>query len=164
MKAGWIAAAAAAALVAGCGSEAPKPVVKEKAKALLAGEYELASEVTALRSTDKSTPATRAKIGDKATYRACVAADGTLDQAMFVDKGDSCTVQNSYVRGGRLSIQYQCRRSGNGLLYPNIDGNFTADGFEAVVNTGTAFGGDGDYQMGRKLTAKRVGDCPAAAG
>lgn len=162
MTARTIAAAAALAMLTACGSEAPKPAAPEKAKALLPGEFEIASEVTSLRSTDKSTPATKAKLGDKATYRACVAADGTLDPAMFIDKGDKCTVQNTYVRGGRLSIQYSCRRS-NGLLYPNVDGNFTADGFEAVVNTGTAFGGTGDYQLSRKLTAKRVGDCPASA-
>jgi hypothetical protein len=162
MKAGWLAATAALGLVTACGSEAPKPVAVEKAKKMLPGEYEITSEVTSVRSADKSTPATKAKVGDKSTYRGCVAADGTLDPAMFVDKGDKCSVTNTYVRSGRLSVQYQCSRPGHGSVYPNVDGNFTADGFEAVVNTGTAFSGDGDYQATRKLTAKRVGECADA--
>jgi len=149
------------ALVAGCGSEAQKPVAAEKAKALTAGEYEVSGEVTKLQSADKATPATVAKMGEKTTTRACVAADGKIDPAMFVEAGDSCTATNSYVRSGRLSVQYQCSRPGNGSVYPAVDGNFTAEGFEAVVTVGTAFAGEGDYNLTRRLTAKRVGDCPA---
>jgi hypothetical protein len=157
-----IAAAAVLGMVTACESEAPKPAAPEKAKSLLPGEFEISSTVTKVESTDKTTPATAAKVGEKSTYRGCVAADGTLEPAIFIDKGDKCTVQNSYVRGGRLSIQYQCTRPGRGPVYPNVDGLFTADGFEAQVNSGTSFSGDGDYRMSRSLTAKRVGDCPAA--
>lgn len=149
-------------MMAGCGSEpAAAPAKVEKAKAMLPGEFEISSEVTALRSADKSIPATKAKLGDKEVYKACVAADGTLSPEMFVDKNDKCGVTNSYVRSGRLSIQYQCNRAGKGTLYPNADGDFKADGFEALVNVSTQFAGTGDYQMTRKLVAKRVGDCPA---
>ena len=151
------------ALVAGCGSEAPKPAPAEKAKALTAGEYEVAGEVTKLQSADKSTPATTSKMGEKTTARACVAADGKIDPALFVEAGDTCTATNTYVRSGRLSVQYQCARPGKGNVYPAVDGNFTADGFEAVVTVGTTFAGDGDYTLTRMLKAKRVGDCAAGA-
>ena len=157
-----ITAITAATLLASCGSEAPKPAAVEKAGALSPGEYEVSSEVTKIQSADKSTPATTAKLGDKAVTRACVAADGTIEPAMFIDTGDSCSAQSTYARSGRLSIQYQCSRKAKGLVYPNADGNFTADGFEAIVTVSTAFSGDGDYNLTRKLTAKRVGDCPAA--
>lgn len=156
-----LAATTAIALLGGCGSEAPAPVAVEKAKSLTPGEYEVSSEVTKIQSTDKSTPATTVKLGEKAVTRACVAADGTIEPAMFIDTGDSCSAQSSYARSGRLSIQYQCSRKAKGLVYPNADGNFTADGFEAIVTVSTAFSGDGDYNLTRKLTAKRVGDCPA---
>ena len=156
-----LAATAAIALLGGCGSEAPAPVTVEKAMALTPGEYEVSSEVTKIASADQSTPATSAKLGDKVVSRACVPADAVLDPAMFIDAGDSCTAQSSYVRSGRLSIQYSCNRPGKGNVFPAADGNFTADGFEAIVTVGTAFSGDGDYNMTRKLTAKRVGDCPA---
>ena len=156
-----LAATTAVALLGGCGEEARAPVATEKAKALSAGEYEISSEIATLASADKSTPATSAKVGDKAVTRACVAADGALDPAMFVDAGDKCSAQSSYVRSGRMSIQYSCDRPGRGKVYPAADGSFTADGFEAVVTVGTSFSGDGDYNLTRKLTAKRVGDCPA---
>ena len=158
----YVMASAALALLAGCGSEAPAPVEVEAPKTMVAGEYEVVSEVTKLVSTDKSTPATTLKLGDKATFRACVAADGTPDLKMFVEEGDRCTVNHSYGRSGRLSMQYSCKRAGKGELYPNADGNFTADGYKAVVTVASAFSGDGDYALTRMLTAKRVGACAAA--
>lgn len=156
-------AAGAALLATGCGSETAKPAKVEAPKTLVAGEYEVTSEVTKLASADKSTPSTALKMGQKDIIRACVAADGTPDAKMFVEEGDVCSVTNSYARSGRLSVQYQCSRAGKGELYPNADGNYTADGYKAVVTVGTAFPGDGDYNLTRTLTAKRVGDCPAAA-
>lgn len=147
---------------AGCGGEAPKPAKVEKPRTMVAGEYEVMSEVTMLASADKSIPATALKKGDKATIRACVAADGTPDPAMFVEAGDTCTANSSFVRSGRLSVQYSCTRPGKGEVFPNADGNYTADGYKAVVVAATAFPGDGDYKLTRMLTAKRLGDCPAA--
>ncbi len=152
---------AAAALLMGCGSEAPKPAENLTAKTLTPGEYEVNGEVTKLVSTDKTTPGTAAKLGDKTVTRGCVADTGNIDPAMFIDAGDNCSAQSSYVRSGRLSVQYQCTRPGRGNVYPAADGNFSADAFEAVVTVGTAFTGDGDYNLTRRLTAKRVGNCPA---
>ena len=93
-------------LLAGCGSEAPAPVAAEKPKTMVAGGYEVVSEVTKLASVDQSTPATALKMGDKAVISACAAADGTPDAAMFVEAGDTCTATNSYMRSGRMSVQY----------------------------------------------------------
>ena len=150
----------AVVLLGACGGEAPKPPV-EKPQTMVAGEYEVASEVTMLASADKTTPATRLKKGDKQTIRACVAPDGTPDQAMFVEAGDKCTATNSYSRSGRLSVQYTCTRAGKGDLNLNADGNYTADSFKVLVTGGSSFPGDGDYTLTRTLTAKRLGACPA---
>ena len=150
-------------LLAGCGSEAPAPVAAEKPKTMVAGGYEVVSEVTKLASVDQSTPATALKMGDKAVISACAAADGTPDAAMFVEAGDTCTATNSYMRSGRMSVQYTCDRAGKGELYVNADGNYTADGYKAIVTVATTFPGDGDYALTRTLTAKHVGACPPAA-
>ena len=157
----FVMATSALMMLAGCGNKAPEPAAVEKPKTLVAGEYEVVSEVTKLASTDKSTPATKLTLGNNQTIRACVAADGTPDPAMFVEAGDTCTATNSYVRSGRLSVQYNCTRAGKGELYANADGNFTADGYKALVTAGSSFPGDGDYSLTRTLTAKRVGNCPA---
>jgi Protein of unknown function (DUF3617) len=146
-----------------CGSEAPIPVEAEAPATLPAGQYEVISEVTKLASTDKTVPATRLKQGDKATIRACVAADGTPDVAMFAETGDQCSANNSFVRSGRLSVQYSCQRAGKGELFVNADGNYTADGYKALVTAASSFPGSGDYSLTRTLTAKRVGACPATA-
>ena len=156
-------AAGAALLLSACGSgEAPKAEkAAEKPKTILPGEYSYTSEVTKLASTDKSTPSTALKMGAKEEGKTCVGPDGMVDQALFVEAGDKCSVTNSYARSGRLSMQYQCSRAGKGSLYPNADGNFTADGFEVLANASSQFSGEGDYQVTRHIVAKRTGDCTA---
>ena len=163
-----ISALAAAAFVAGCSGESaqqPNAAEAETAKALEPGEYELTAKVDQVRSTDKTTPATSLKVGASApAMRACVAADGSLDPKMFAEASDSCTVADSYVRNGRMSVQLKCKRAGQGgNVMQLVDGDFTKDSFEAKVLGSTSFSGSGDYEMARSVTARRVGDCPAGA-
>ena len=165
-----IGAAAAALLLAGCGGDSGGGGNAAEAEATAAtlqpGEYELSTTVEEVRSTDDSTPATELKAGAPATTsRACVAADGALDPAMFAEAGDQCNVTDSYVRNGRMSVQLRCTRAGKGgHVMQLVDGDFKADSFEATVLGSTGFAGAGDYETRRKVTARRVGDCPAAAG
>ena len=160
-------AVAGAALVAGCSGESAQQqnAVEETAKAPEPGEYELTANVDQVRSTDKTTPATSLKAGAAApAKRACVAADGALDPKLFAEASDTCTVTESYVRNGRMSVQLRCKRAGqSGDVMQRVDGNFTKDSFEAQIIGSTSFGGSGDYAMTRSATAKRVGDCSAAA-
>ncbi len=153
---------AASALVAACSGDAPAPPAEEAAAASLQpGEYEITAKVDALRSTDKTTPATKAKVGDTPTVtRACVPADGSLAPEVFAEGKETCTQMDNYMRNGRMSLQFKCKR-GNDQLTQMADGTFKADSFEAKVSTATYFTGDGDYELTRSFTGKRVGDCPA---
>ena len=158
---------AAAGLLAACsGDVAEEPKKEAKADALQPGEYEVTDKVDELRSTDTTTPATALKVaaaGEASpTKRICVGADGAIDPKIFAEAGDKCAATGSYMRGGRLSYQFNCTRAGKGGLGQLVDGKFTADSFEASVNTSTYFSGSGDYALSRTLTGKRVGDCPAA--
>jgi hypothetical protein len=150
-------------ILAGCDSAEPAKEAKAETPATIApGEYSYTSEVTKLVSTDKSTPSTKLKQGDKEEGKTCVGADGVIDQALLVEAGDKCTATGTYARSGRVSNQYQCSRAGKGSLYPNADGNFTADGFEILANSSSQFSGDGDYPVTRHIVAKRTGACTAA--
>jgi hypothetical protein len=61
-------------------------------------------------------------------------------------------------------VQLKCKRAGQGgHVMQLVDGDFKKDSFEAKVLGSTSFSGSGDYEMARTVTAKRVGDCPAAA-
>ena len=92
------------------------------------------------------------------------AALRALDPKLFAEASDTCTVAESYVRNGRMSVQLRCKRAGqSGDVMQRVDGNFTKDSFEAQIIGSTSFGGSGDYAMTRSATAKRVGDCSAAA-
>ncbi len=155
---------AAAGLLAGCsGDTAPKPG-KTKAAALQPGEYEITAKIDELRSTDKTTPATKAKAGDPpTTRRACVTAGGGIAPEAFADAGDKCTESSSYLRNGRLSLQLTCSRPERGQIMQLADGDFKVDSFEAELKTATYFAGPGDYEMTRTMTGKRVGDCPAGS-
>ena len=155
---------AGAMLLAGCGSGGEAPAKQEIAAKLGAGLYEVTAEVASLVSTDKTTPATKLKLGDKVNVRACVCADGAPDPVLLAEAGDTCKSNSSYVRKGRMSLQLGCSRAGdNGNVMVAVDGKITADGFDSTATTLTQFYGQGDYKMTRKLTAKRVGDCPAGS-
>ena len=153
-----------------CGNEsAPAAAPTSETKSLSAGEYEVATRVEDLRSTDHTTPLTKAKQTAAneapAMHRACVADGGKIDSSMFAEAGDKCSVQNSYVRNGKINMQLSCTRSGApGQVLQSIDGDYGADSFTATVNTGTYFTGSGDYAMRRAMTARRVGACPATGG
>ena len=158
---------AAAGLLAACSGDTVKePKQEAKADALQPGEYEVTDKVDELRSIDNSTPATAVKAAAAGevspTSRICVGKDGAIDPKVFAEAGDKCSATGSYLRGGRLSYQFNCTRAGKGGLGQLVDGKFTADSFEASVSTSTFFSGAGDYELKRTLTGKRVGECPAA--
>ena len=159
----WAPVIGAAMMLAACGGEKPA-TVEAAADALKAGLYELTSEVTALSSTDNTTPFTKLKVGDKTTVKACVGADGKPAPELFAEaEGDKCEIKNSYIRHGRLSAQMSCAREGKrGEVMPAMMGSFKADSFEGEITSLSYFVEDGDYRMSRKVSAKRVGDCPAA--
>ena len=109
----WAPVMGAAMMLAACGGEPAAPVKEEAAQALQPGLYEVSSEVTSLASTDNTTPATKAKQGDKSVIKACVSADGKPAPELFAEaEGDKCEMKNSYVRNGRLSAQMSCKREG----------------------------------------------------
>ena len=152
--------------LAACGSGGggqEKAAEAEAAPAsLAAGLYEVSAEVTQLASTDNTTPATKLKQGDKLTTRACVSADGKPAPELLAENGDKCQVKSSYIRNGRMSAEMSCTRDGkSGSVMPAMNGSFSKDAFDGSVTTLTYFVDDGDYRMTRKLSAKRVGDCPA---
>lgn len=154
--------ASLALALAACGGEQKTEAVEKAPAKLAAGLYELSSEVTQLASTDQTKPATKLKPGDKQVIRACVSADGKPAPELLAEEGDDCTIKNSYIRSGRMSAQMSCKREGlRGEVMPAMMGSFTADGFEGDITTMTYFIQEGDYRMVRKISAKRVGDCPA---
>ena len=159
----WAPVMGAAMMLAACGGEKPAPAQEEAADALKPGLYEVTSEVTALSSTDNTTPFTKLKVGGKTTVRACVGADSKPAPELFAEaEGDKCEIKNSYIRYGRLSAQMSCKREGKrGEVMPAMMGSFKADSFEGEITQLSYFIEDGDYRMTRKVSARRVGDCPA---
>ena len=160
-----IIAAGAAALVTACTEEAPAKKEETAAPAKpTAGQYEATWTVTSLRTVDKSTPATPLKQDATGKVSACVAADGTIDPALFAEGSDVCKAANPYVSNGRLSLDLTCsRKTQAGEVRQSVTGTFTADALDTEVSTSTYLAGLGDYAMVRTITAKRVGECAPAA-
>ena len=153
--------AGAAFLASACSEEAPVKLEEETAASLQGGQYEASWKVANLRSVDKTTPATNLKQDGAGTTLACIAADGTIDPALFAEDGDTCTAKNPYVRNGRIGLDVSCTRSGSGgEIRQSVNGTFKAENLEAEVTTTTYLSGAGDYAMTRTVTAKRVGVCP----
>jgi hypothetical protein len=157
---------ALALALAGCsgGDQPANTAVEEKAAALQPGEYELVTAVEALRSTDKTTPATKLLQGSApVASRTCIGPDNGIDPAAFAEAGDDCAARDPYISNGRMSVQLVCKRKSKDDVINQLDGKFTKDGFTADVTTTTYLISSGDYQMTRSITAKRVGDCTPAA-
>ena len=159
-------AAAAAILIAGCSDDAQQQEQQQPQQraALTPGEYEASWSVTELRSTDKTEPATELTVGATGTTRACVAEGPAIDPALFAEGEDECTPSSSYTRGGRISIQMECRRADEpGQVMQSVNATSSAEAFEGEVSTSTYLSGFGDYSMTRTVTGRRVGECPAEA-
>jgi Protein of unknown function (DUF3617) len=148
--------------LAGCGGTAGKApdAIPDR---LPPGQYEVTGKVDALRSTDKTTPLTKLKLGDTIETTACVGADGKPPANLFESaSGETCSPKDSYVRSGRLNASFSCSRAGrSGEIMVSADGHYTADGFTAKGTTTTYFAGSGDYVLTAALTGKRVGQCHA---
>jgi len=156
-------AAGAAALLVGCGEEAPVKNEPEAATALEPGQYQADWKVASLRIVDKNkTAATNLKQDATGTTTACVT--DKIDPALFAEDGDTCTVGNPYLRNGRMQMDLTCTRKGQeGQIRQSVSGTFTADSIDAEVSTTTYLSGYGDYAMSRTFKAKRLGECPPAA-
>ena len=129
-----------------------------------AGQWEASFETTAFRSTDGKTPILTSKVGDKTSALACVAAGAEEKPApaLFVGEGYDCTYGTSYIRGGRVNTQLTCTHAGKGPIGFSVSGSSTADSFEGTAETVSYLPGEGDFQMTRKVTARRTGPTCAA--
>jgi len=156
-------AAGAAALLAGCGEEAPVKNEPEAAASLEPGQYQADWTGASLRIVDKNkTAATNLKQDATGTTTACVT--DKIDPALFAEDGDTCTIGNPYMRNGRMQMDLTCTRKGQeGQVRQSVSGTFTADSIDAEVSTTTYLSGYGDYAMSRTFKAKRLGECPPAA-
>ena len=158
-----ILAAVTAVTLAACSEDAPQQNKSQAKAALTPGLYEASWSVTEIRSTDKTDPATKLTVGATGKAEACIQQGPVLDLELFAEGDDECKPSNSYVRGGRINIQMQCKRPDEaGPIMQTVTGTSTADGFEGEISTSTYLTGFGDYSMRRSVTAKRIGDCPAA--
>lgn len=158
----------AAILAAGCsGGEEEASAPKEKAApaaAMSAGQWTTASEVTRFSQADKGSPKINTPVGTKASGSACLAeADAKKpNPALFAGEGYDCTYRDSYMSGGTISANLECKRAGlSGLVMVNVSGSYTADTFDAEVATITHLATDGDVQIGTKVTGRRSGECTA---
>ncbi|MDB5693973.1 MAG: hypothetical protein JWO81_3036 [Alphaproteobacteria bacterium] len=137
---------------------------------LPAGTWQADFEVKSFRSTDQTTPALKAKNGDKEHASSCVPEAQRMRPApeLFAGAGYSCTYQNSYIKGGIINAALACTRPElKGQINMAVQGSYTADGFEATVESISYLPGPGDFTMSRKVKAKLTpGACqpaPAAA-
>jgi hypothetical protein len=152
-----------AAACSGGGGEENK--AEEAAAAMQAGQWEISSEVTAFRSTDKATPALKAAVGDKATAPACIEA-GKEDKPppeMFAGAGYKCEYKDHYVRDGHVNVSLECERDAlDGKIQMTVEGTYTGDSFQGTSNANSFLAGDGDFAMSSKISGRRTGPTCAA--
>ncbi len=154
-------------LAAACSSGGEEKKAEEVADSLQAGQWEISSEVSDFRSTDKATPALKAAAGDKAAAPACIEA-GKEDKppaAMFAGVGYECDYKDRYISGGRINLALECGREAlEGKVMVSVSGTYTGESFEGTSTATSFLPGDGDFVMNSKITGRRTGPaCTAPA-
>jgi hypothetical protein len=156
-----------ACLLAACGGAAEeKKAETPQAAAMEAGQWETGFEVTSIRSTDKTTPALKAKAGDKDTGSACIAAGSETSPPgeLFAGPGYTCETRNAYNRNGRINTQLKCTKGGiSGDIMMTVQGTYTGTSFEGTVDSLTYLPGAGDFEMSRKMSGRKTAAACAAA-
>lgn len=155
--------ALALAACGGGGETETEEAAADPVDTMLPGAFAITTEVTSLDSTDGGEPATNAEMGGTTTTNVCVGEDGLLPAAAFGEDGDNCTVENPYIRRGKVRQTLVCQRDGaSGQIRLQVDAEFTGETLDGTVRSSTFFADDGDYSMTRTISAQRTGDCTAA--
>ncbi len=150
-------------ILAGCSEPQQKaPAALEAPAALPAGLWRTASEVSQYKTMDAGAPIIAAKVGDRSTSETCVAAgEGKKPKpALFGASRGECGYSNFYLGNGTMSGTIECK-SPQGPIMHMMNGSYTADTFEASVDTASYLTSDGDVTLTTKLSGTRAGDCPA---
>jgi hypothetical protein len=152
-------------LAAACSSGGEEAKVEEAAALMQPGQWEISSEVSDFRSTDKATPALKAAPGDKATAPACIEA-GEEDRPpaeMFAGVGYECDYKDRYISGNRINLSLECDREAlEGKVMVSVQGTYTGESFEGTATATSFLPGDGDFVMNSKITGRRTGPACAA--
>ncbi len=151
-------------LVAACGGE-EKKAEETTAATMQAGQWEVSSDVTSFRSTDKATPALKAAVGDKSTVSTCIEPGDVAKPKpeLFAGEGYECKYKSDYIRNGRINASITCKRDAlEGEIMMSVQGTYTGDSFEGTVDTLSYLSGEGDFAMNSKITGRRTGPTCAA--
>jgi hypothetical protein len=157
---------AAAAACSG-GDEGSKNEAAAAPASIPGGTWNSEFEVKAFRSADKTTPALKAKEGDKEEAASCV-PENQREQppaALFSGPGYSCTYSNSYIKDGMINASLVCTRPElKGQVNMTVSGSYDDKSFEAQVDSTSFLPGDGDFTMSRKVKGKLApGSCQSEA-
>jgi hypothetical protein len=150
---------------AGCSGGGEENKAAEAADSLQAGQWEISTEVSDFRSTDKATPALKAAAGDKASAPACIEAgkEEKPPAEMFAGVGYECDYKDRYISGGRINLSLECEREAlEGKVMVSVQGTYTGDTLEGTATATSFLPGDGDFVMNSKISGKRTGPACAA--
>lgn len=150
---------------AACSGGAEENKAEEVAAAMQAGQWEISSEVSDFRSTDKATPALKAAAGDKASAQACI-EKGKEDKPpaeMFAGVGYECDYKDRYISGNRINLSLECEREAlEGKVMVSVQGTYKGDSLEGTATATSFLPGDGDFVMNSKISGRRTGPTCAA--
>jgi hypothetical protein len=88
------------------------------------------------------------------------AANGAEEMAKNMAASD-CTVARFDVSGGTISTEMQCKDSSGGTSKVTMDGQMSATGSTMTMTNDIAMPDGSRMQTKARVTAERIGDCPA---
>lgn len=154
-------------VVAACseGDSAPKEAAAPADKTMLAGQWEITTEVTRLTQHDDGAPAIDTPAGSKASFTSCIAETERKEPAptLFAGEKAQCDYDNFYMARGRMNAAMTCKLPGvEGKVVSSVEGTHDAESLEGTITTSTRLAGSGDVTVDTKISGRRVGVCPPA--
>jgi len=150
---------------AACSGGTEENKAAEAPDAMQPGQWEISTEVSDFRSTDKATPALKAAAGDKAAAPGCIKAgeEEKPPAEMFAGVGYKCDYKDRYISGGRINLSLECDREAlEGKVMMSVQGTYTGESFEGTSTATSFLPGDGDFVMNSKISGRRTGPACAA--
>ncbi|HKR16570.1 DUF3617 family protein [Rhizorhapis sp.] len=162
----WFIAVAALPLAA-CGGggeeKAASTAAETKPPLMQPGEWEITHKVTGYNYDGLTAAEYQAKLGETDTAKACItAATAERPEPAFlaVNRGD-CSYDNLTTTADRVSATLTCKDDG-GTLNILLDGSNRAEGLILAEQSTFTADGKPTVRASADVTAKRLGDCPAA--
>lgn len=143
---------------------ADAPAAEASAETMKPGQWQATAELVSVSGPNATPEATKGMVGTKNDYTYCLTAEQLAKPSLNVfgeNKGYTCQSDTTALEDGKVSGQASCKSDNDTNTDKFVlNGTYGAESFEITMDTNMPTVA---LDMKTRITAKRVGECTAAA-